>query len=129
MVLLFTYRKLMSTTKNFRLSTKQQPVTCHLGAACLFKHIQQIGYLQMLLFFSLNVDNYPAVMQHNQAIAVTQSVAHIMGNHQRCQLITGYDFSVSASTFAAVFGSSAAVCSSKSSSFGFFSVAISKVSA
>ena len=80
----------------------------------------------MLLFFSLNVDNYSAVMQHNQSVAVTQSIAHIMGNHQRCQLITGYNFFRKRQHLRRSF---AAVCSSKSSSFGFFNVAISKVSA
>ena len=76
-----------------------------------------------------DVKDRTAVVHHDEAVAVAESVTHVVRDHERRELLFGHELSVSSSTLAAVFGSSAAVCSSSSRSLGRTSVAISSVSA
>ena len=88
------------------------------------KLIQQILGGQFLLLFTAYIIDDLALIHHNQPVADGNGVLHIVGNHNGGQVI-----SVRSSTFLAVLGSNAAVCSSSSSTLGFFKVAINRVTA
>lgn len=75
-------------------------------------------------FFAAHIDNDAAGIHHDEAVAKTQGIPHIVRNHEACQMVPGNDFCVRARTFSAVFGSRAAVCSSKGN-LGWFMAAIS----
>ena len=63
-----------------------------LCAAGLLEKFQQGLNRQLLLLFSLDVHNDTAFVHHDEAVAETQSVAHIVRDHERREIALGYTF-------------------------------------
>ena len=98
-------------------------------AGAFFEFVHQIFNSKIFLIFTANIQNDTSFMHHNESIAVGNGVAHIVGDHQGCQMILVDDAVCGVQNLGSGFGSRAAVCSSSSSSFGFIRVAIINVRA
>ena len=64
------------------LSAQQRFVAGKGFAGNLFKFMHQIFHGQFLFFIAADIENDTAVVHHDQAVAVGDSVTHIMGDHQ-----------------------------------------------
>ena len=58
----------------------------------LFKEIQEVRDGQPLFFFAAHIDNDAAGIHHDEAVAKTQGIPHIVRNHEACQMVPGNDF-------------------------------------
>ena len=107
---------------------KDCPIAGEFSSAGLGKKFQQIFYRQLLLFFPFHIHDDVTVLHHDQPIAMGNGVTHVVGNIDVVRLFSVTILSVISRTLAAVLGSRAAVCSSRSG-LGLFMEAISKVTA
>ncbi len=80
-------------------------------------------------FTARDVEHDVPVRHHQCAVAERKCLMHVVRDHQAGDVTFRHDARVRSSTFSAVAGSSAAVCSSRSKSCGGTIVAISSVSA
>lgn len=82
-------------------------------------------------FFSspAHIDNDAAGIHHDEAVAKTQGIPHIVRNHEACQMVPGNDFLRQGNDLFGRFWSRAAVCSSRRSNLGWFMAAIRSVRA
>ena len=85
--------------------------------------LEQVADGKVLLLLTADINDNATGIHHNQTVAVLDGVLNVV------RLSRATISSVICSTLSAVFGSSAAVCSSSSSRSGLRRVAISRVSA
>ena len=57
-------------------------------SACFFKLVKQISYSKLFLFFSLNIQDDFSFHHHDQTIAMSNGILHVMGDHKCGQMIT-----------------------------------------
>lgn len=73
-------------------------------SAYLFKSLQQVFYLQILLLFPCYIVDDPTFVHHNQTVADLNRIFHVMGNHKRGQILFIYDLFGEIEDFAGCFG-------------------------
>ena len=74
-----------------RSSGEQQLVAGLVAAADLAEQLQQLGNGQLLFLLTGHIDDDLAVVHHDETVAVGNGVLHVVGNHQRGQLILLHD--------------------------------------
>ena len=80
----------------------------------LFHQIfQYLAHFHFFLLFAGFIDNNTPFMHHEKPVAVFHRIAQIVRHHNRSQMFFTYDLIRQYRDFSVVFGSSAAVCSSR----------------
>jgi len=75
----------------FWLFGKHDFVAGELAAAGLFKHLQQLFDGKLFLFFALYINHDLPFMHHDEAVAHTDGICHIVCDHDRDEVIPGDD--------------------------------------
>ena len=60
-------------------------------AAGFFEFVKKIFYSKFFLFLTLDIQNDLSLPHHDQTIAMSDSITHVVGDHHGCQVITVYD--------------------------------------
>ena len=71
----------------FLLSGEQQLIAVQRLACRLFKQLQQVSARQLFLLFTLDVYHDATLMHHDQAVSVFNRISHVVGNHQRREVL------------------------------------------
>ena len=75
----------------FYRSGQQQLVVGLVRAAGFAEQREELLHGQLLLLLPRDIRHNPAVVEHDQAVAVGDGIAHVMGNHEGGQLIPLHD--------------------------------------
>ena len=70
---------------------EDRAVVGELVAAGLRELLKKIGHGQLLLLLARNVEDDVAVVQHDEAVAVLNGIAHVVRDHQRGELALAHD--------------------------------------
>ena len=73
----------------FSMSGEQDTVIIQCFTGTCLEAFQQVIDGQTIPFFSLNIQDNMSAVHHQGAVAQIQSILHVMGNHQRGNLMLG----------------------------------------
>ena len=72
-------------------SGEDRAVVGEFVAACLGELLKKVGHGEVLLFLTRDIEDDAALVQHDEAVAVLDGVAHVVRDHQRGELTLAHD--------------------------------------